>query len=140
MLLTILQVGDARYAIEATHIVEVLPLLRIAELSGAPRNIAGVCNYRGVPTMVLDLNLLAGHPPTPPILSTRLLLLAHADTRFALRAAAVVGTLKVDADALIPSPAEHRDAPWLGPLIPQGSSFIQRLEVEPLAQQIGALS
>ena len=137
MLLTVIQAGGARYALEATHILQVPPLLRIAELAGAPSVIAGVCNVRGTPTVVLDLNRLTGHPPAAPILTTRLLLLSHGGKQFALLAAAVAGTVKVDAGALIASP-EHADTPWLGPLIPQGSSFIQRLEVGPLAREIGA--
>jgi chemotaxis-related protein WspB len=140
MLLTVLQIGAAQYALDASCIVEVLPLLRIEPVAQASPAIAGVCNYRGNATAVLDLNRLAGHAPAPRLLSTRMLLVRHGEAHFALLAAGVTETLKIEPSAFVPAPLERRQAPWLGALAPRGAAFIQQLEIEPLAREAGVLA
>lgn len=140
MLLTVLHIGSAQYALDASCVVEVLPLLQIEPVPHGSAAVAGVCNYRGAATAVIDLNQLAGLAPAPRLLSTRMLLVRHGEAQFALLAAGVTETVKIDASAFVPAPLERRQAPWLGALAPRGSAFIQRLEIESLAREAGVLA
>ncbi len=140
MLLTVLQIGGAQYALDASCIVEVLPLLQIEPVPHASPAIVGVCNYRGTATAVIDLNRLAGHAPAPRLLSTRMLLVRHNEAQFALLAAGVTETLKIDPGAFVPAPLERQQVPWLGALARRGSAFIQRLEIDALARAAGVLA
>lgn len=136
MLLTLFSIGGARYALNAVHIVEILPCVDIRPIPRAASAVTGIVNYRGATALVVDLNLLAGHAAAPPLLSTRLLIVRHAQTDLGLLATSVTETLRVDPAQFIPNSTQNQRR-WLGPLVPHGSSFIQRLEIEPLFREIG---
>src|SRR5689334_8621394 len=60
MLFVVLHLGGSRYALDVRCIAEVLPLLTIQPVPGAPDGIAGVILYRGAPIPVVDLNQTIG--------------------------------------------------------------------------------
>ena len=63
MLFLLFQMGEDRYAIEATQVLEVLPLVNFKRIPGAPSSMAGVFNYHGTPVPLIDLSELAlGRP------------------------------------------------------------------------------
>jgi purine-binding chemotaxis protein CheW len=71
----VLRIGDERYCVELSNVVEVLPPIRCTAVPGAPRAIAGVINAHGEIRPVIDLRRLMGigHPaadaaPGPVIL------------------------------------------------------------------------
>jgi chemotaxis-related protein WspB len=137
MLLTLFSIGGARYALNAVQIVEILPCVEVRPIPRATPAVTGIVNYRGATALVIDLNQLAGQPPAPALLSTRLLIVRHAQTDLGLLATRVTETLRVDPKQFIPHRTPSQPA-WLGPLFPHGQSFIQRLEIEPLFREIGA--
>ena len=49
MLFLLFQLGKDRYALEASRVVEVVPLLALKQLPQAPKGVAGIFNYRGPP-------------------------------------------------------------------------------------------
>lgn len=74
MLSLLLQIGDTRYALDARHVVEVLPLVPVREALTLPPALAGLMNYRGEPVPVVDLSKLYCGRPARRLLSTRVLL------------------------------------------------------------------
>ena len=54
MLFLLFQLGKERYALEATRVVEVVPLLALKQLPQAPKGVAGIFNYRGRPVPAGD--------------------------------------------------------------------------------------
>lgn len=77
MLFLVFQVGADRYALEATQVTEVLAMVELQKIPGAPAGTAGEFSYRGEPVPVLDLCVLALGRPSNLRLSTRILLLRH---------------------------------------------------------------
>ena len=57
MLILLFQLGKDRYALEASRVVEVVPLLALKHLPQSPPGIAGVFNYRGRPVPASDIPL-----------------------------------------------------------------------------------
>lgn len=55
MLLLTLNIGSERYAIDARHIIEVIPLVKIEHVPRVDASIVGIFNYRGTPVPVIDL-------------------------------------------------------------------------------------
>lgn len=77
MLFLVFQVGADRYALEAARVIEVLAMVELQKIVGAPVGTAGEFIYRGEPVPVLDLCLLTLGRPSNYRLSTRILLLRH---------------------------------------------------------------
>src|SRR3954463_4736669 len=78
MLFILFQLGSDRYAVAARDVAEVLPLVALKELPGAPRGVAGLMDYRGAALPVVDLNALALGQPAARRVSTRLLIVHYA--------------------------------------------------------------
>ena len=77
MLFLVFQVGADRHAIEAARVVEVLAMVELRKIPGAPVGTAGEFVYRGESVPVLDLCQLTLGRPSNLRLSTRILLLRH---------------------------------------------------------------
>lgn len=77
MLFLTFQLGADRYALEAAQVLEVLAMVELGKIVGAPVGTAGEFDYRGASVPVLDLCLLALGRPSNLRLSTRILLLRH---------------------------------------------------------------
>jgi len=74
MLFLLLQLGGDRYLVQAKQVVEVVPLVRIKLLPGAPAGVAGVINYHGAPVPFIDITELATGKPSSRKMSTRIIL------------------------------------------------------------------
>jgi chemotaxis-related protein WspB len=81
MLFLVFQVGVDRYALEAARVTEVLAMVELRKIAGAPVGTAGEFSYRGEPVPVLDLCQLTLGRPSTLHLSTRILLLRHEPQR-----------------------------------------------------------
>src|SRR2546421_10050690 len=74
MLFLLFQLGTDRYALEASRVVEVVPLLELKRLPQAPEGVAGIFNYRGQPVPAVDLCALTLGQPARKRLSTRIII------------------------------------------------------------------
>ncbi len=74
MLLLQFRVGKELYALPATKVVEVVPIVNLKQIPCTPDYMAGVMNYRGQPLPVLDLSSLALGIPSRKRFSTRIIL------------------------------------------------------------------
>ena len=137
MLFILFQLGRDRYALDATQVAEVLPLVQVKELPGAPAGVAGLFTYRGVPVPVLDLSALALGRPAHARLSTRLLLVHYPDPSGVKRLLGLIAekateTLRRDPSDFTASGVRSDGAPYLGPVVPDARGMIQWIEVEKL--------
>ena len=55
MLLLNLNIGKEHYAIRASQVIEIIPLIQLEKVPLVESSIKGIFNYRGNPTPVIDL-------------------------------------------------------------------------------------
>ena len=136
MLFVVFRLGEDRYALNSREVVEVLPLVRIGRVPGAPPAIAGIILYRGVPVPVLDLKQLLTGSPSDYRAGTRVLIVDHRDMagstrRLGLIAERCTETLRrepadfVSSGIVAPSHTARRVAV-------DGQGLIQQLDLETL--------
>ena len=130
MLFLLFQVGKDRYALEASRVVEVVPLLQLSQIPQAPKGVAGLFNYRGRPLPVVDLCALALDRPAAERLSTRIIIVNHPDARgdarlLGLIAEQVTGLLRKEAADFTSPRVRVGTAPWLGPVFMDGPVVVQ---------------
>jgi len=137
MLFLLFRLGKERYALEASRVVEVLPLLELRQLPQAPRGVAGVFNYRGIPVPAVDLSeLTLGHPAAER-LSTRIILVNYVDAGGGRRLVGLVAEqatemLRKEPIEFVPSGVNMPTAPYLGPVLMDSEGPVQWLREERL--------
>jgi chemotaxis-related protein WspB len=77
MLFILFRLGKERYALEAPHVIEVIPRLPLRSQPGTPDYVAGLLNFRGKVVPVLDLGTLTVGAPCLEQLSTRIILINY---------------------------------------------------------------
>ena len=77
MLLLSFRMGEDRYALDASSVVEITPLVQLRKIPQSPEQIAGVFNYRGTPIPILDLAYIIQGRACNTHLSTRIILFKH---------------------------------------------------------------
>ncbi|MBD2081751.1 chemotaxis protein CheW [Leptolyngbya sp. FACHB-17] len=138
MLLLLFHIAGDIYAIDSTHIVEVLPLVLLRKIHQAPKHITGVFQYRNCIVPVVDLCQLIQGEPCRSRYSTRIMML-HYTTKKGNRA--YVGLLAervtetLDQPDLMPS-AENDDGSYLGEVLMHEQDMIQRLRWEALVSDV----
>jgi chemotaxis-related protein WspB len=130
MLFLLFQVGNDRYALEASHVVEVVPLLSLKTIPAAPKGVAGLFNYRGRPVPVVDLCQLTRNQPAHERLSTRIIIVHHPDSLgqnhlLGLIAEQATTTVRKEAGDFTDASVRLGNAPYLGPVIMDGPGVIQ---------------
>lgn len=130
MLFVLFQLGRDRYALDASRIVEVLPLVEFKRLPHAPRGVAGIFNYRGHPVPALDLCELTLHRPASEHLSTRLLVVDCArpgspPQLLGLIAERATETVRRERHDFVHGGVQPADAPYLGPVATDPQGLIQ---------------
>ena len=130
MLFLLFQLGNDRYALEVTRVVEVVPLLALKQLPQAPRGVAGIFNYRGRPVPAIDLSELSLGRPASERLSTRIIIIKYADPSGADH---LLGLIAEHATEMVrkeindfTQPGVHVEgAPYLGPVLLDPKGVIQ---------------
>ncbi|HTL17106.1 MAG TPA: chemotaxis protein CheW [Patescibacteria group bacterium] len=140
MLFLIFQLRNDRYAIEASRVVEVLPLLELKRLPQAPKGVAGIFNLRGRPIPAIDLSELAFSRAACERLTTRIIVINHTDSRgktqpLGLIAEHVTQTLRREPGDFLESGVRLSEAPYLGPVFMDGAAPIQWLYADKLLSE-----
>jgi chemotaxis-related protein WspB len=122
VLFLLFQLGNDRYALDVTRVVEVLPLLQLREIPNAPRCVAGIFNYRGQPVPVVDLCELILGRPARERLNTRIILVNYADDTgqnrlLGLIAEQATQVVRRDRKDFVESGLRLGAAPYLGPML-----------------------
>jgi chemotaxis-related protein WspB len=130
MLFLLFQVGKDRYALEASHVVEVVPLLDLKKIAHAPKGVAGLFNYRGRPVPAVDLCELARHEPAHEHLSTRIIVIHHPDSQgnnhlLGLIAEQATATVRKERSDFTDPSVRLGTAPYLGPVFLDGDGVIR---------------
>ena len=102
MLMLLFRVGEERWAIAASDIHDVIPLVDLQKTPYSHPMAAGLLNYHGEMLSAVDISELIGNHPVPQTLSTRIVVARLLDdvteTRLALvvdRASETVGLSKL---------------------------------------------
>jgi chemotaxis-related protein WspB len=137
MLFLLFQLGTDRYALEASRVVEVVPLLDLKRLPQAPKGVAGVFNYRGRPVPAVDLSELTMGQPACERLSTRIIVVKHPDANGQDRLLGLVAenateTLRADPVSFVDSGVRLGAAPYLGPMLMDTKGPVQWLHEQRL--------
>ena len=74
MLFLVFRLGDEGYALAGEDVVEVLPLIEISRIRGAPSAVIGLINYRGSFVPVVDLCELELSRPSARRMGTRIVI------------------------------------------------------------------
>lgn len=140
MLFLLFQVGQDRYALEASHVVEVVPLLEIKRLPQAPKGVAGIFNYRGRPLPAVDLTELTLGQPAAERLSTRIIIVNYPDGNgqvhlLGLIAEQATGILRKDAKDLAGPLVNAGSASYLGPVFVDAKGPVQCLKEQHLLSE-----
>jgi chemotaxis-related protein WspB len=142
MLFLLFQLGNDRYALDASRVVEVVPLLELKPLPQAPKGVAGIFKYRGRPVPAVDLCALTLGRPANEWFSTRIIIVNYADgigTQHLLGLIAEHATdmMRKDVKDFADPGIKLSEAPYLGPMLMDGKMPIhwideQRLLPEPV--------
>lgn len=140
MLFVLFHLGRERYALEASRVAEVVPLLALKRFPQAPRGVAGVFIYRGRPVPALDLCELTLGRPAVEHLSTRILIVHHGAPEppgqlIGLIAERVTETIRREPGDFVDAGVKLAGAPFLGPVLKDDHGMIQLLCAEKLLQQ-----
>ncbi len=74
MLMSIFHAGGARYGLEASAIVEIIPAAALRPIPRMPSDVAGLLNYHGTIVPVLDLTELVAGVRTRSRMSSRIVI------------------------------------------------------------------
>jgi chemotaxis-related protein WspB len=130
MLFLLFQLGDDRYALEASRVVEVVPLLTLKTLPLAPKGVAGMFNYRGKPVPAIDLAEVTTGKPARERLSTRIIVVkwpgdGAGDRVIGLIAERATEMFRKEAKDFVDSGIRINSAPYLGPVLIDAKGVIQ---------------
>ena len=133
----IFYIGNDRYALDTSHVVEVIPMVLVREVPQAPKYVAGVFNYRGTIVPTIDLCQLIKGSPSRSSLSTRIVMVnyRHADgstSLLGLMAERVTDTLNQKDNELVESGFQPEEARYLGKMIVDDRGMIQHIQLDRL--------
>lgn len=141
MLALTFMVGDDRYALDGAKVMEVAPLAELRTFPRAPAYVAGLFNYRGTTTPVVDMGALLADILCRRLMSTRIILVDHdagagRGTRpLGLMAERVTETMKISDDRLEDPGVCLAEAPYLGRVVQTGMGMIQLVHVDRLLDE-----
>jgi chemotaxis-related protein WspB len=138
MLLLLFQVDQALYAIDATQVIEVLPLVLLRKNHQLPNHVAGLFSYRNCIVPVIDLCQLIRGEPVRSRYSTRIIMVQYTQRNgnrayVGLLAERVTETLNYP--NLIPATQRNTDS-FLGEILMHEKGMIQRVNWEPLVSDV----
>jgi chemotaxis-related protein WspB len=137
MLFLLFQLDNDRYALPATQVAEVLPLVELKHIPNAPAWVAGAFSYQGVPVPVIDLNMLALGRPAQRRLSTRTVVVHYPDSGvrnhlLGLVVEKTTETLQCDPDMFAAYGIDNDKARYLGPVCADSRGLIQWIKITDL--------
>jgi chemotaxis-related protein WspB len=140
MLFVLFHLGKERYALEASRVVEIVPLLTLKRFPQSPPAVAGMFVYRGRPVPALDLCKLTLGRPAAEHLSTRIIIVKHGDASgkeqlVGLIAERTTETIRREPKDFMDARVELSAAPFLGPVLTDDRGVIQLVSTEKLLSE-----
>jgi purine-binding chemotaxis protein CheW len=100
------QAGRQLYAVPIAHVIEIMRILPVDSIAGAPPYVRGLCVIRGAPVPVVDIGLLVGNQAMQ---AGRFVTIKAGDRTIALQVEAVLGIRVFAADTFSQLPPLLRD-------------------------------
>lgn len=148
MLILGINIGKERYGIEATRIIEIVPLIELKSVPLTDHCIKGLFNYRGTPTPVIDLCQLFEKRDCSNNLSTRIIIIEYKSLSgvsrpIGLVAEAITDILKCEIDEMTNSGIHSEKNSFLGLIYKYNNEMIQLIDThnilpEPISKQLTA--
>jgi len=140
MLMLLFQLGNSRYAIPASEVVEVAPHVQLESIAKAPAYVRGLFNYRGIHVPVIDLGCLINENHCKNSYTTRIILvnfpLAAGGSRIlGLMAECVTETISIDENKFSSTGLTMDQAPYLGRATRCTQGFVQQITINELLPQ-----
>jgi chemotaxis-related protein WspB len=137
MLLLQFQAGKDRYGLDVSRVIEVIPMVIFRPLPHSDPSVAGLFNYRGTMTPVIDLTFLLTGEASRPLFSTRVILVDYPGRDgehhiLGLLAERVTETVFYTEEDLLPAGIDVAGAPYLGDLLLHAGGMIQWVAIERL--------
>jgi chemotaxis-related protein WspB len=134
MLFLLFQIDRDRFAIPASEIIEVLPLVKIRKVLRAPPGLAGIFIYRGAPVPVIDLSEMTSGRAAEFRISTRIILVEYnagpgKKQVVGLLAERATQMLRRDPKDFFDPGVRVTSASYLGPVTRDGQNIIQRIDL-----------
>ena len=134
MLLLIFHAGGARYGLETSGVVEVLPAATLRPVPGKARHTAGLLYYHGTVVPVIDLNAVLTGEPSRARLSSRIVVVNFrasddANHLLGLLAECATETIHCRAADFQPAGVQAPDAPFSGDILVDAGGMLQKVEV-----------
>lgn len=150
LLFLLFRLGNDRYALEASRVVEVVPMLDLKQWPQAPKGVAGIFDYRGRPVPAVDLCELTLGRPARALLSTRIIIVNYPDAHgvrhlLGLVAEHATDVMRGDPHSFVDSGLQKGPAPYLGPILMDPHGSIQwvderRLLSEPVSDLLFSMT
>ena len=135
MLAVVWEVGEERFTIDASQVVEVVPVVALHRASGLPAWVLGLGDYHGRLVPILDGPTLVEVAPEQPRLGSRILVVSveacGAKRLVGLQVSAVQGVASIDvADAAGHRGFRSSDAPHLAEVVRIGERTARRVVLD----------
>lgn len=139
-LLLCFAMGDERFALGTSQVVEVISLVQLRKVHKAPEWIAGIMRYHGQAVPVIDLCCLSMRCSAKRFLSTRIILVRYpvqdgSERTLGLIAERVTETMRYDSSDFVSSGLSPEEAPYLGKITVDGDETIQLLDINNLLSE-----
>ncbi|MCH1430891.1 MAG: chemotaxis protein CheW [Chlamydiales bacterium] len=138
MLMLLFSVGEDRYSLDCSQVVEIIPMVEVKKMVRAPDYISGIFNYRGRSVPVVDLCTLMISRPTSGRLSSRVVLVeckSNPEMKskiIGILAEKMTETVKVENRELVTPGVNIERLPFLDKLFKIGSEMVQSIDLEKL--------
>ena len=135
MLMLLFYVENDLYALDTSHVIEIIPRVILRKAHNLPDHFAGLFSYRGVIVPVIDLSHLIQGKPSRSYLSTRIIMVNYIGKdntkRFlGLMAERATETLNKPDSELLETGHRLEEASYLGEMIIDEQRMIQRIRLE----------
>lgn len=133
MLILGLNIGHERYGIKATHVIEVVPFIKLKKVPLADKAIKGIFDYRGSPTPVIDLCQLFEARNSSRNLSTRIVIINYKTLQgtsrsIGLIAEQVTDVMQCETDKIVSSGIQTKQNNFLGEVVKYQDDIIQLID------------
>jgi len=137
MLMLCFSLGDERFALEASKVQEITPLVRMKKIPRSPEWVAGVMRYHGRTVPVIDLCMLNLTRSSARRLSTRIILVhftSHdqSEQLLGLVAEQVTETVQRQLEDFTATGLYTPDAPHLGGTTSDSEGMLQWIDIDRL--------
>ena len=135
MLLLLFEIGNGRYALDITRIIEIVPLVKLKKIPKTPDYISGLMNYRGEGIPVIDLCQLVDRVSFENALSTRIIVINYSienevDKPLGLIANNVTETVRTKLNKPPPTGVLMDKSLYEGEVTPETTDMIQWFDIK----------